>query len=124
MERIAEEWERQREALDPADMPITRLLNAAIDGVSHTVAETRAEIARYADSDLLCYRAEGPETLAERQRETFDPVLDWAAERLGARFHLAAGVIHVAQPPEAPGGGPRRGGGLRRSGSAGGVERE
>ena len=63
--------------------------------------ETRADIARYAGSDLLCYRAEAPEALAERQRLAFDPVLAWAAEALGARFNLAAGVVHVAQPPEA-----------------------
>jgi chaperone required for assembly of F1-ATPase len=99
--RVAEEWERQRETIDPADMPITRLLNSAIDGVSRTMDETRTEIARYAGSDLLCYRAEGPETLAERQRLAFDPTLDWAAATLGARFVLVAGVMHVKQPPEA-----------------------
>ena len=101
MARVAEEWARQGETVDPADMPVTRLLNSAIDGVARTMEETRAEIARYAGSDLLCYRAEGPETLAERQRLAFDPVLRRAAEALGARFNLAAGVVHVAQPPEA-----------------------
>jgi chaperone required for assembly of F1-ATPase len=101
MERVAEEWARQEETVDPADMPLTRLLNSAIDGVAQTMDETRADIARYAGSDLLCYRADAPEALAERQRLAFDPVLAWAAEALGARFNLAAGVIHVAQPPEA-----------------------
>jgi len=65
------------------------------------MAETRADILKYAGSDLLCYRAEAPETLAERQRRAFDPVLAWAAETLGARFRLGAGVVHVEQPPEA-----------------------
>jgi len=101
MAGVAEEWARQGDTLDPADMPVTRLLNSAIDGVARTMDETRAELARYAGSDLLCYRAETPETLAERQRLAFDPVLAWAAEALGARFNLAAGVVHVAQPPEA-----------------------
>ena len=101
MERVAEEWARQGETVDPADMPLTRLLNSAIDGVSRTMDETRDDIARYAGSDLLCYRAEAPEALAERQRLAFDPVLAWAAETFGARFDLAAGVVHVAQPPEA-----------------------
>ena len=100
MLRVAEEWARQGETLDPADMPITRLLNSAIDGVARRMEETRAEIVRYAGSDLLCYRADAPQTLAERQRLAFDPVLDWAAETLGARFALAAGVMHVEQPPE------------------------
>jgi chaperone required for assembly of F1-ATPase len=101
MERVAGEWARQGETVDPADMPLTRLLNSAIDGVSRTMDETRDDIARYAGSDLLCYRAEAPEALAERQRLAFDPVLAWAAETFGARFNLAAGVVHVAQPPEA-----------------------
>ncbi len=101
MQRVAEEWGRQGETVDPADMPLTRLLNSAIDGVAGAMEETRADIAGYAGSDLLCYRAEAPEALAERQRLAFDPILAWAAEALGARFNLAAGVIHVAQPPEA-----------------------
>ena len=100
MTRVAAEWERQRETIDPADMPLTRLLNSAIDGVARTMAETRAEILRYAGSDLLCYRAEAPETLAERQAEAFDPTLRWAAETLGAQLRIAAGVVHVDQPPE------------------------
>ena len=99
MEKVAEEWARQGETLDPADMPLTRLINAAIDGVARTMEETRAEIAAYAGSDLLYYRAEAPEALAERQRRAFDPVLEWAERTLGARFNLAAGVMHVAQPP-------------------------
>ena len=101
MLKIAEEWERQGETLEPGDMPLTRLLNAAIDGVAQRMEETRAEIAAYAGSDLLCYRADAPQTLAERERAAFDPVLDWAAQALGARFRLAAGVMHVAQPSEA-----------------------
>ena len=100
MERVRQEWERQGETLDPADMPLTRLLNAAIDGVATTMEATRDEIVRYAGSDLLCYRAEAPETLAERQRTTFDPILEWAARPLGVRFALIAGVMHVEQPPE------------------------
>ncbi len=101
MLKVAAEWARQGESLDPPDMPITRLLNSAIDGVAKTMDETRAEIVRYAGSDLLCYRADEPEALAERQRLAFDPVLHWAAERLGARFVLAAGIMHVEQPVEA-----------------------
>src|ERR1700722_15999436 len=84
-----------------ANMPLTRLLNSAIDGVAHTIAETRADILSYAGSDLLCYRAEEPDTLVARQAHAFDPVLGWAAESLGAHFNVTAGVTHVAQPPEA-----------------------
>ena len=101
MLRVAEEWERQHETIDPASMPLTRLLNSAIDGVAHTLAETRADILSYAGSDLLCYRAEEPDTLVARQAHAFDPVLRWAAELLAARFNVTTGVMHVAQPTEA-----------------------
>ena len=101
MLEVAAEWERQSETIDPREMPLTRLLNSAIDGVAHTMAETRADILQYAGSDLLCYRAEEPETLKERQAHAFDPVLRWAAESLGRSASIVTnGVMHVAQPPE------------------------
>src|SRR5258708_27649968 len=101
MLEVAAEWERQSKTIDPTEMPLTRLLNSAIDGVAHTMAETRADLLGYAGSDLICYRAEEPETLVARQADAFDPVLRWAAESLGARFNVTARVMHVAQPPEA-----------------------
>ena len=100
MPELAAEWDRQGEAIDPADMPLTRLVNSAIDGVALTMAETRADIARYAGADLLCYRAEEPETLAERQR-WLSILSSPGPPSLGARFLLTAGLIHVAQPPAA-----------------------
>src|SRR5690606_27493073 len=59
------------------------------------------DIMRFSSSDLLCYRAEGPDTLVRRQNEAWDPVIDWAGGWLGARFNLAEGVMHVEQPREA-----------------------
>jgi chaperone required for assembly of F1-ATPase len=101
MLEVAAEWERQHATIDPVKMPLTRLLNSAIDGVAHTMAETRADILSYAGSDLICYRAEEPDILVARQAHAFDPVLRWAAEELGARLNATHGVTHVAQPPEA-----------------------
>jgi chaperone required for assembly of F1-ATPase len=101
MLKVAEEWERQGATIVPTDMPLTRLLNSAVDGVARTMGETRADVVRYAGSDLLCYRAEEPDTLVARQALAFDPVLRWAAEALGARFAVTTGLMHVAQPPEA-----------------------
>jgi chaperone required for assembly of F1-ATPase len=96
--RVAEEWEAQRETINAAHMPLTRLANSAIDGVSHHMAETRATIAEYAGSDLVCYRAAMPEALVEAQARAYDPVLEWARDAHGARFILGEGVMHVRQP--------------------------
>jgi chaperone required for assembly of F1-ATPase len=98
---IAAEWQAQRDVIDPATMPLTRLANAVIDGVADRPGPVADDIAKYAASDLLFYRAATPGALVERQRRHWDPVLAWAAEVLGARFAIAEGVIHVAQPQPA-----------------------
>ena len=98
-EAIAAEWEAQRELIDPAAMPITRLANAIIDGIVPAPQPVRDDIAKYLGSDLLCYRADQPERLVARQNATWDPVLAWAREAFGARFVLIQGVTYVDQPP-------------------------
>ena len=97
---LADEWEAQREHIDPAKMPLTRLVNSILDGVKTAAAPVEAEIAKYFASDLLFYRADVP-ALAVRQAALWDPVLAWAHEALGANFLLAEGVVFVEQPPAA-----------------------
>ena len=96
-EALAAEWEAQAERLDPASMPLTRIANAAIDGVAVTMAAVRADVVRYAGTDLICYRAEGPQSLVDAQSAAWDPIVAWAREALGARLHLATGIVHVKQ---------------------------
>ncbi|KJZ19064.1 ATP12 family chaperone protein [Loktanella sp. S4079] len=102
-EAIAAEWDAQVETVDPTTMPVTRGANAAIDKVRTQRAEVAALLADYGDSDLLCYRAAGPQELIARQAKAWDPLLDWAAETLGARLVVGEGVMHVAQDPESLG---------------------
>jgi chaperone required for assembly of F1-ATPase len=96
--RVAAEWQAQGEWLDPLAMPLTRIVNSIIDGVAERADEVRADIVRYAESDLLCYRAEGPAGLVERQKDHWDPVLAWLARDVGATLLTVRGVTHVAQP--------------------------
>lgn len=100
-EAVAEEWRAQGVEIDPSTMPLTRLSNTALDGVASDMQAVAEDVLRYAGTDLLCYRAEGPEGLVARQAEAWDPVIDWVASDLGARFVMAEGVIHVQQPREA-----------------------
>jgi chaperone required for assembly of F1-ATPase len=100
-EAIAAEWNAQAEVIDPARMPLTRLANAVIDAVAGAPQPVAGEVAQYLGADLLCYRAEAPPGLVERQAQAWDPVLEWAREALGARFMLAQGIVHVAQPSDA-----------------------
>jgi chaperone required for assembly of F1-ATPase len=98
---IAAEWDCQHESINPAKMPLTRLANVILDGVAERPLPVAAEIAKYLASDLLFYRAANPPALVERQRLNWDAVLAWAAETLGARFEVTAGVTHIPQPEPA-----------------------
>ncbi len=100
-EAVAEEWRAQEKHIDPATMPMTRIVNSALDGVTGREAEVRDDIVAFAGTDLVCYRADTPAELVARQAEHWDPVLQWAREELGARFILAEGIMPVEQPPEA-----------------------
>lgn len=97
-EALAEEWAGQLSSIDPETMPLTRLVNTAIDGVQGELQAVRDDIAAYAGSDLTCYRAEAPAELVAEQDAAWNPVLAWARERLGANFVIAHGIMPVAQP--------------------------
>ena len=99
-EAIADEWNAQGEKIDPRAMPLTGLANAAIDRVAPAKEAFARGLAVYGESDLLCYRAEGPAPLVARQAELWDPLLAWARDRYDVSFEVTAGVIHRPQPPE------------------------
>lgn len=95
---IAAEWNAQVDVIDPSRMPLTRLSNTAIDGVAEQIDAVRADLARYATSDLVCYRAGSPDALIDAQAKAWDPVLAWIRSELGAQFVMSVGVNFVQQP--------------------------
>ncbi|MFN4141291.1 ATP12 family chaperone protein [Aestuariivirga sp.] len=100
-EAVAGEWDAQREKIDPASMIFTRLANTAIDRVGPNRERIEAEVLEYANSDLVCYRADRPPQLVERHAREWDPVVDWARTTLDAPFEVTVGVIHKTQPTSA-----------------------
>ena len=98
---IAAEWDAQHDMIDPAQMPLTRLANAIIDGVTDSPAAVAVDIEKYLASDLLFYRAHAPAELCARQAQHWDPILAWARDMLGAHFQLGEGIVHVTQPEAA-----------------------
>lgn len=98
---IAGEWDAQQDGIEPATMPMMRLAVTAIDGIGAARGEVVDRIAAFGGSDLLCYRADGPEELARRQADEWQPMLDWAANTHGARLAVTDGVISVVQDPAA-----------------------
>lgn len=102
-EAVAAEWEAQGEKLDPASMILTRLANTAIDRVAAQRGNIEAEVLDYANSDLVCYRADRPPDLVQRHTRQWDPVVDWARTALDAPFEVRLGVMHRPQPEAALG---------------------
>lgn len=100
-EAVAVEWQAQEGVINPNTLPVTKTANAAIDKVVISHAEVTEMLAAYGDSDLLCYRAEGPEGLVARQKVQWDPLIEWAAQDLGAQLVPRTGVIHAPQSPDA-----------------------
>jgi chaperone required for assembly of F1-ATPase len=97
-EAIVGEWQAQGDRVDPRTMPMTGLANAAIDRVAPDPASFVAMLAPYAETDVLCYRAEEPPLLAEREAAAWDPLLAWARTRYDVAFELATGIVHRPQP--------------------------
>lgn len=97
-EAIAEEWNLQGDKVEPRSMPLTGLANAAIDRVAPDPAGFARTLARYGESDLLCYRAERPDALVARQAAIWDPLIAWARRRFDVDFEIVCGIIHRAQP--------------------------
>jgi len=98
---LADEWSAQNETIDPAAMPVTRIVHSAVDKVACRLDATVDEIARYAGADLVCYRAPEPKMLIEAQAAAWDPILTFAREKLGAHFICTEGVGLVEQPEPA-----------------------
>jgi hypothetical protein len=81
---VADEWQAQETHIDPGAMIITRLANTAIDRVAGDERRIAGEIVQFSASDMVCYRADAPDSLVARQAERWDPVLDWAHRALGS----------------------------------------
>ena len=95
---ISAEWQEAGETVDPRAMPMTGLANAALDRVATDSASFAEGLAKYGESDLLTYRAEGPASLVELQEARWDPLLAWARRRYDIDFVVTHGINFVPQP--------------------------
>jgi chaperone required for assembly of F1-ATPase len=104
-EAVAAEWQAagggKGGALSYEELPLTRIAGTGQERIAPDPEPIVLELARYGESDLLCYRAAEPEALALREHAAWQPWLDWAARRHGARLRVTTGIVHVAQDPAA-----------------------
>jgi chaperone required for assembly of F1-ATPase len=99
-EAVAAEWAAQEETIVPASMPLMRLAATAIDRVGPQREKVIDEVAGYAETDLVCYRAEHPADLVARQHAVWQPLVDWATLHFDAPLLVATGVLPRRQPPK------------------------
>jgi chaperone required for assembly of F1-ATPase len=96
---VADEWSAQASHILPETMPITRLVNIALDRAEETRGAMVDEVVKYAGTDLVCYRAPSPESLVSAQSAAWDGVLDWVGQTHGVRLHTTTHALAIAQPP-------------------------
>ena len=95
---VAAEWAAAGENVDPRAMPLTGLANAAVDRIAPDPKAFAQGLAKYAEADLACYRAEGPIKLVEVQSAAWDALLSQARGRYDVDFAVTNGLVHVSQP--------------------------
>ena len=98
---VAAEWDAQGKVIDPFTMPITRLVNVGLDRGEATREAMVAEVAKYAGTDLVCYRVTTPDSLVAAQAKAWDPLLDWARAELGVALRTTTGALAIDQPETA-----------------------
>ena len=95
--RVANEWKEQDNEVIHAKMPFTRLSNSALDKVSVQFKEVADILSEFGETDLFYYRASSPAELVERQKNSWDPFLDWVNKSMNVRMNVSSGVMFIDQ---------------------------
>lgn len=98
-EAVAAEWDAQETDIVPRSMPLMKLASTAIDRITPDPAPTVGDVARYGETDLVCYRADRPRDLVLRQYAAWHPLLHWLEARHGIRLSVTEGVVPQPQDP-------------------------
>jgi chaperone required for assembly of F1-ATPase len=94
---IAVEWNAQGDEVDVESMSMMKFVSTAIDRVQPRRNAVVDQISAYANTDLLCYRAERPDDLVAMQNGAWQPLLDWCGDAYGAKLKTTMGVIPIDQ---------------------------
>ncbi len=95
--KVASEWDKQIEEIDPTTMPFTKSANAALDKVSEQYEEVSSLLGEYGETDLLCYRADSPPELQKRQKTGWDPIINWAENTFKVQINCGTGIVYIPQ---------------------------
>jgi len=95
--KIAAEWDKQFDEIDPNGMPFTKSANAALDKVVEQFEEVSSLVGDYGDTDLLYYRADSPTELKMRQQSSWDPIIDCAEKNFEVKINCGTGILYIPQ---------------------------
>ena len=95
---IAREWAAQQDTIEPHTMPLTAMACTMLDRIIPKQAAIKSQLLRFAETDLLCYRAQEPFDLTVRQHAVWQPLIDWAAETYHAPMAVTQGILPISQP--------------------------
>lgn len=98
---LLQEWSAQGDKIIPATMPLTQILTTRIDRIPRERKAIHVLLMKYLDTDLLCYRSNYPPELVKRQKEIWDPWLDWFAKEFGAPLATTGDLKALKQPEKA-----------------------
>ncbi len=98
-ETIVSEWGAQGDEIIADSMPITMMLNTAIDRMREREMITK-NLLKYLDTDLLCYRVKEPIDLAKRQKEVWDRWLTWFDEQFESPLEVTFKLDALTQDPD------------------------
>ncbi|MDV7338510.1 ATP12 family protein [Terasakiella sp. A23] len=100
-EALAKEWDSQDENILPLTMPLMALASTAVDRIGQLRDGVVEQIAKYGETDLICYWTDDPADLAKRQSDTWLPHIKWAKDRYGATLKTQTGILHIEQSQDA-----------------------
>lgn len=98
---VMQEWARQEDQILPDTMPLTQILSTKIDRVSQEREAMTAALLKYLDTDLICYHTDDPPELEQKQKEAWQPWLDWFKNEFGSELQTTSGLTALSQSPEA-----------------------
>lgn len=95
---VRQEWDKQDKVIYLDQMPFTKICYTTIDVVEQNREDIIQQILRYAETDLICCRANKPDDLRERQTQEWQPVLDWIEGFFKTKFLVIDSLSLQLQP--------------------------
>ena len=96
-EEIYKEWNQDTNILDTDAMIFYGIISTSIDKISNDRILYINDILDFVDTDLICYRAEGPNDLVQWQSKNWDPILLKVEKYINNKIDVFKGIMPLKQ---------------------------